>query len=346
MKNTLPLVMCFFYTIFSSNIRRFSQSIEGYIQEKVDIYCKEKIVERRIGLMKIHIVQRNDTFDSIAEKYNVSVQDLIGMNTHINHLTPLVPGLKVKVPSPVRKDEPSVAQNIQKYYPNIDQETINLQTASTAESVGVKTTPVQKVEVTESHMLSEQPQITTKVAQKPVENMTAFVTEEPVKKSTNAYEEVTTIPLKQVQTQAEEIKAPNDGVKVTSTQKTMEEYLVNMNKSYYQGPSTYTTTNYQVPNVPQMTFSYTPTPYPSLPTPYTIPYPPVCGMPRGPEDERFIIGGFGYPFYGGFGWGGYPFFGGYGWGYPFYGGYGWGRPNYGWGYGHRGPTCSGSYSYY
>ena len=39
--------------------------------------------------MKIHIVQRNDTFDSIAEKYNVSVQDLIGMNTHINHLTPL-----------------------------------------------------------------------------------------------------------------------------------------------------------------------------------------------------------------------------------------------------------------
>lgn len=53
--------------------------------------------------MKIHIVQRNDTFQSIAEKYNVSVQDLIGMNTHINHLAGLVPGLKVKVPSPVRK---------------------------------------------------------------------------------------------------------------------------------------------------------------------------------------------------------------------------------------------------
>ena len=278
--------------------------------------------------MKIHIVQRNDTFESVAEKYNVSVQDLIGMNTHINHLTPLVPGLKIKVPSPVRKDEPNVTQNIQKYYPNLNQDTINLQTASTAETTEVKTTPVQKVEVTESHILSEQPQ----VKQKPVENMTALATEVPVKTSTNVYEEATTIPLKQVQTESQEIKAPNDGVKLKSTQKTMEEYLVNMNKSYSQGPSTYTTTNYQVPNVPQMTFPYSQAPYPPLPNPYAIPYPPVCGMPSGPEDERFIIGGFGYPFFGGFGWGGYPYYGGFGWGgYPYYGGYGWGRPNYGWG---------------
>ena len=29
--------------------------------------------------MKIHIVQRNDTFESIARKYDVSIQDLVGM---------------------------------------------------------------------------------------------------------------------------------------------------------------------------------------------------------------------------------------------------------------------------
>ena len=53
--------------------------------------------------MKIHIVQRNDTFESIARKYDVSIQDLVGMNTHINPQAGLVPGLKVKVPSHVRK---------------------------------------------------------------------------------------------------------------------------------------------------------------------------------------------------------------------------------------------------
>lgn len=302
--------------------------------------------------MKIHIVQRNDTFDSIAEKYKVSVQDLIGMNTHINHLTPLVPGLKVKVPSPIRKDEPNVAQNIQKYYPNIDKESINLQTASTAEPVVKNTAPVQKVAVTESHVITETPKTTTTtVTQKPVENMTTLVTTTPATTITKVEEEAVTIPLKQVQTQTEKVSAPNDGVKVATTQKTMEEYLVNMNKTYYQGAPAYTAPSYQVPNVPQMTFPYAPTPYPPLPNPYAIPYPPTCPMPRGPEEERLFVGGFGYPFYGGFGFG-YPFYGGYGYGYPFYGGYGgyggygWGRPNYGWGYGHRGPSCGSPYSYY
>ena len=44
---------------------------------------------------------------------------------------------------------------------------------------------------------------------------------------------------------------------------------------------------------------------------------------RSPQDERFFIGGFGYPFFGGWGWGGYyPYYGGWGWGgYPSYGGW-------------------------
>lgn len=84
--------------------------------------------------MKIHIVQRNDTFESIANKYDVSVQDLIGMNTHINQLAGLVPGLKVKVPESSRKEEANVAQHIQKYYPNLDMSPVELKTATTAET--------------------------------------------------------------------------------------------------------------------------------------------------------------------------------------------------------------------
>ena len=70
--------------------------------------------------MKIHIVQRNDTFETIATRYGISVQDLIGTNTHINYTSGLVPGLKVKIPMPPRQEEPMVDQHIQKYYPSID----------------------------------------------------------------------------------------------------------------------------------------------------------------------------------------------------------------------------------
>lgn len=103
--------------------------------------------------MKIHIVQRNDTFQSIAEKYNVSVQDLIGMNTHINHLAGLVPGLKVKVPSPVRKEESNVAQHIQKYYPNLDTNPIELKStqAPAAEPVVVQNVQQSQVQVSPAH---------------------------------------------------------------------------------------------------------------------------------------------------------------------------------------------------
>ena len=65
--------------------------------------------------------------------------------------------------------------------------------------------------------------------------------------------------------------------------------------------------------------------------PYVNPYPVSYGTPygaapygmRSPQDERFFIGGFGYPFFGGWGWGGYyPYYGGWGWGgYPSYGGW-------------------------
>lgn len=308
--------------------------------------------------MKIHIVQRDDTFESIAERYSVSVQDLIGMNTHINHLAPLVPGLKVKVPSPARKEAPNVAQHIQKYYPNIDTETIDLQTASTAEPVAVKKVQpipaVKKVEQMET--VTSQPAVIQSqvVTPQPVVINQEVTTPQPTK-----VEEVIPIPLKPLPNE-QPATAPNDGVKVMGAQKSVEEYKVSVNQGYYQGQASSTNTPptptpTPMPNIPPMPYPYPPScsagPAPYYPTPYPAPYPSPYQYPMGApyanpyamtrgQDDRFFVGGFGYPFFGG--WGGYPFFGGYGWGgYPYYGGWG----GYGYG-GWRSPSsCSGGYPY-
>lgn len=274
--------------------------------------------------MKIHIVQRNDTFQSIAEKYNVSVQDLIGMNTHINHLAGLVPGLKVKVPSPVRKEESNVAQHIQKYYPNLDTNPIELKTATTVEP--------------EPIMVKKQEQV-QKVQPVPIQ----------------VKEEAIPIPLKPMQTEVP--TKPNDGVKVGGAIASVEQYNVSVNQKTYDKPkqteTSSSTSSTQVPPYPLVSSSpmmYGP--YISHCSSQVMPYPPmyhgVYSMPgtyqgyqfpymnpysmRSGQDERFFIGGFGgYPFFGGWGgWGGfYPNYGRWGWGgYPYYGRWGWGRYPY------------------
>ena len=265
--------------------------------------------------MKIHIVQRNDTFQSIAEKYNVSVQDLIGMNTHINHLAGLVPGLKVKVPSPVRKEESNVAQHIQKYYPNLDTNPIELKPtqAPVVEAVVVQNVQQSQVQVSPAHQ---------EVTQK---------------------EEVKPIPLKPLK--EETPTAPNDGVKVEvgGVAKTVEQCQVSVNETVYKKPDEATSNTSQVAQQAPYPFPATPSmmypPYQagclSGAAPYPSHYMNPCAVPpypgayvnpyaaRGVQDERFFIGGFGYPFFGGgWGWGGYPYYGGWGWGgYPYYGGW-------------------------
>ena len=158
--------------------------------------------------MKIHIVQRNDTFQSIAEKYNVSVQDLIGMNTHINHLTGLVPGLKVKVPSPARKEESNVAQHIQKYYPNLDTSPIELKTVTTVEPEPV--------------VVKQEAPIVQQV-QQPTPTQVTKVKEEAIP-----------VPLKPIQTEVP--IQPNDGVKVGigGVAASVEQYNVSVNQKNYQ----------------------------------------------------------------------------------------------------------------
>lgn len=58
--------------------------------------------------MKIHIVQKGDTFYKIAKKYGVDVEQLKSLNTHIPNMEMLLPGMKVKIPTvkmPVKKEE-------------------------------------------------------------------------------------------------------------------------------------------------------------------------------------------------------------------------------------------------
>ena len=70
-------------------------------------------------IMKIHITKQGETVETVAGKYAVSTQDLIGINPHINMTSDLVPGLKLKIPDVARTDKTN--DNIEKYYPNLEQ---------------------------------------------------------------------------------------------------------------------------------------------------------------------------------------------------------------------------------
>ncbi len=55
--------------------------------------------------MKIHIVQRGDTLWSIAEKYNVSFEEVKQMNAHLANPDMIVPGMKIKLPETAKQME-------------------------------------------------------------------------------------------------------------------------------------------------------------------------------------------------------------------------------------------------
>lgn len=246
--------------------------------------------------MKIHIVQREDTFQSIANKYGVSLQDLIGMNTHINHLSGLVPGLKVKVPQVPRKDEPTVDQHIQKYYPNLD------------------------AEPTVTHGS------TTGVVVKPAPAVVPTPTKAPV--ATN--EEVIPIPLKPMPKVSEPYGQPNDLVvpkSLKETNKSMEEYLVYLNQVEYNMKQMYGFNVYPggCGGGGMKPMYYPPMGYPPMTYPREDSRLILGGF--GGLGGYGGYGGFGIPFggyYGGWGYG--PYYGGY-WNRPYggwYGGYGYG----------------------
>ncbi|MFO6496485.1 MULTISPECIES: SafA/ExsA family spore coat assembly protein [Bacillus] len=68
--------------------------------------------------MKIHIVQKGDTLEKIAERYEVDFQELKKLNSQLSNPDLIMPGMKIKVPSggvPVKKEEqPSIRKEFPK----------------------------------------------------------------------------------------------------------------------------------------------------------------------------------------------------------------------------------------
>ena len=69
--------------------------------------------------MKIHITKQGETLDEITKKYNLSKQDLMGINPHIDFNASLVSGLKLKIPE---KDRSEQSPNVENFYPRLDHE--------------------------------------------------------------------------------------------------------------------------------------------------------------------------------------------------------------------------------
>lgn len=72
--------------------------------------------------MKIHIVQKGDTLWKIAQKYGVDFEELKKMNAHLSDPDYIMPGMKIKVPTPVTPVKPAKkeTQNVQQQQVSVD----------------------------------------------------------------------------------------------------------------------------------------------------------------------------------------------------------------------------------
>lgn len=73
--------------------------------------------------MRTHIVRVNDRIDKIALIYNLSKEELIKNNTHINDWNHLIPGTKIKlpnIPEVVERQLDNTEPFIEEYYPKIE----------------------------------------------------------------------------------------------------------------------------------------------------------------------------------------------------------------------------------
>lgn len=55
--------------------------------------------------MQIYIVQKGDTLQTIANKYNLSLQEVIDLNPHILDVDHLVQGMKIKLPRQINLEK-------------------------------------------------------------------------------------------------------------------------------------------------------------------------------------------------------------------------------------------------
>ena len=73
--------------------------------------------------MIIHIVRPNETIESIAKAYNLSVNEIISINPHFRSWEHLAPGAKLRIPEIpeyIQDEIDEVDPFIEDYYPKIN----------------------------------------------------------------------------------------------------------------------------------------------------------------------------------------------------------------------------------
>ncbi len=77
----------------------------------------------RGDFVKYHIVQVNEKIKDISKKYNISLEEIVKFNRHINNIDSIVPGMKIRLPILSDEVNDELKENfldIDKYYPKIE----------------------------------------------------------------------------------------------------------------------------------------------------------------------------------------------------------------------------------
>lgn len=73
--------------------------------------------------MNYHVVRINDSIEKIASIYNLTINEIKNLNTHISNWKELIPGTRIKlptIPDSINEELNDIEPFIEDYYPKID----------------------------------------------------------------------------------------------------------------------------------------------------------------------------------------------------------------------------------
>lgn len=73
--------------------------------------------------MNYHVVRINDSIEKIASIYNLTINEIKNLNTHISNWKELIPGTRIKlptIPDAINEELNDIEPFIEDYYPKID----------------------------------------------------------------------------------------------------------------------------------------------------------------------------------------------------------------------------------
>lgn len=111
--------------------------------------------------MNVHIVRVNERIEKIANIYNLTKEEIIKINHHIQDWDHLIPGTKLRlpeIPENVELELDNTEPFIEEYYPKIDVNEINIK-KDTIENDKLQ-------EVNNQQVMVDEPQTTNKIVKK------------------------------------------------------------------------------------------------------------------------------------------------------------------------------------